>query len=303
MASEYLSVYGNPQPTTPHLKKLAEEKGVSSRTSTSRPVQLQEHSLIDRRRVSPHRLEADRLPARRLRRPAHQRCSKTAAIAVAMHSGYWAGTIGIVICAPRAEPTIIDAENAFGRSDQQLGSWRSGHVRLLPGMDRRGPRQPFFLVAYTLETHHPYATRTPRIRSTSPPTIRTTTSTPSGPPTSGSSSSWSSWRSATAGRHLVVVTADHGEAFGQHNQRATTSAFTSRTSTSVDPVPSQHGEHGQATKAGSRTNRPAGDHPGVDRRPTPNVWQGRNLFRPGDGRPPTSSASAIRSYSDSATAT
>ena len=136
------------------------------------------------------------------------------------HSGYWSWKQRDGYLRRRGADALIDAEVL---PDAKVNSWgvadRAMYGACLDWIDQ-DPQQPFFLLAYTIETHHPYVARPPlhdfgvadedfnrylnALRA------------------ADENIAWlldELRRRDLLDSTLVAVTADHGESFGQHNQR------------------------------------------------------------------------------------
>lgn len=136
------------------------------------------------------------------------------------HSGYWSWKNRDRYLTTRGGQTLIDADtlpaaavNSWGISDEAMFGGVLDWIDQTPG-------QPFFAMAYTIETHHPYvlhgaeqdfgvadATFNRYLNSLHE------TDQQIGKFLAGLRSR------GVLDETLVIVTADHGECFGQHNQR------------------------------------------------------------------------------------
>ncbi len=136
------------------------------------------------------------------------------------HSGYWRWKNRDRYLRSRGAQTLLDADNIPG---EQVNTWgvadRAMFQATLDWIDEDRSR-PFFALAYTIETHHPYVAREPlydfgvghedfnRYLNA----LRATDET-------------IAWvmdelrRRGLEESTIVAVTSDHGESFGQHNQR------------------------------------------------------------------------------------
>ncbi len=202
------------------------------------------------------------------------------------HSGYWSWRSRDKFLESRVD-TLIDAEHLL---EQRISSWgvadRAMFQASLDWIDA-DPDKPFFLLAYTIETHHPYATPNHPKKFDVPDAemadylnaIRAT-------------DEHIAWLMEELTRRdllddtLVVVTSDHGESFGQHNQRMHN--FGVYESTVHIPLVMIH------PSLKNLPRRVANVREQIDVAPTildlldvpsPAVWQGRNLFREGEERP------------------
>jgi arylsulfatase A-like enzyme len=215
------------------------------------------------------------------------------------HSGYWRWKNRDRYLRSRGAQTLIDADTIAG---EQVNTWgvadRAMFQATLDWIDEDRSR-PFFALAYTIETHHPYVAREPlhdfgvgdedfnRYLNA----LRATDET-------------IAWvmdeleRRGLAESTLVVVTADHGESFGQHNQRI--HSFSLYEPAVHVPLvllyPALRGQHPP------RVTEVAGH---IDIAPTlldalgieaPADWQGCSLLRRGAGQPADVGRSATPSY-------
>jgi len=288
LGAEYLSLYGSKHRTTPHLEKHVAENGVvfedfyvtvpySCKSIVSLSASVYER--ID------WKLIVERSPqfsVPTITEVLSQQGFRTCYA----HSGYWSWRNRSRFFQSRVGD-LIDADQL---PEKRLSSWgvkdRPMFQATLDWIDA-DPNKPFFLLAYTLETHHPYATPSEPIDfdvedeelNSYLNAIRAT----------DENIAW--YLDELAKRKLlddtlIVLTADHGEAFGQHNQRSHN--FGVYEPNVHIPLVMIH------PSLKDLPRRVSGPREQIDLAPTvldmlghksPGVWQGRNLFRPDDGRP------------------
>lgn len=219
---EYLSLYGSKYPTMPRLEKFVDERGLvfqniyAQATSSCKSLVSMSASVYPR----PDWLLICRdnpgfnVPtiAEVLHGHGYRSCYA--------HAGYWQWKGRDRFLRARGVDALIDGE---AHPDRKVNSWgiedKAMYEDVLAWIDAE-PGKPFFALAYTIETHHPYVT----------------------PPVPYDfqvddeelGRYLNSVREADAKivwlleqlkqRNLldstvVAITADHGEAFGQHGQR------------------------------------------------------------------------------------
>lgn len=137
-----------------------------------------------------------------------------------LHSGYWSWKNRDRYLTDRGAGTLLDASNLPA---EKVNSWgvsdRAMFRAALEWIDaQRGA--PFFLLAYTIETHHPYVAAEPLVDygASDPDFNRYLNALHAADENIG----WFAAELAARGLEdstLVAVTADHGESFGQHGQR------------------------------------------------------------------------------------
>jgi arylsulfatase A-like enzyme len=288
MGAEYLSLYGSQHETTPHLQKLAADHGVvfdnfyvtvpySCKSIISLSAGVYER--VDWKLVVAESPEF-RVPliTEVLQEQGYRSCYA--------HSGYWSWRSRDRFLKSRVG-TLIDAEHL---PDSKISSWGvSDKAMFQASLDwiDADPQTPFFLLTYTIETHHPYATPARPLNfdvqdkelANYLNAIRATDEN-------------IAWMVQELDKRklledtLIVITADHGEAFGQHNQRSHN--FGVYECNVHIPLVMIH----PSLKSMPRRVKSVREQ--IDVSPTvldllgvksPAVWQGRNLFRPDDGRP------------------
>ncbi len=221
-SAEYVSLYSGKYPTMPHLERLAQDGGVVFENCyVQTPSSCQSLAALTAS-IYPRpdwgllvRDDPDfDVPtiAEVLAGRGYRTCFA--------HSGYWRWKNRHRYLRSRGAQTLLDADNIPG---EQVNTWgvadRAMFQATLDWIDEDRSR-PFFALAYTIETHHPYVARGPlhdfgveqedfnRYLNA----LRATDET-------------IAWvmdelrRRGLADSTLVAVTADHGESFGQHNQR------------------------------------------------------------------------------------
>lgn len=279
---EYLSPYGSRHPTWPQVERLAQERGVVFENfyahTTCSPKSL--IALTAAVYPRPDWLMICRddpefdipMVAQVLQPHGYRSCFA--------HSGFWSWNARDKYLRDRGADRLIDATPFMG---ELMNSWgiddKKMFDELFAWIDEK-PDQPFFALAYTLETHHPYVT---------PPQTH-----------DFDTQNEELWRYLNAERgadaHIarvieelkrrgldestvVAVTADHGEAFGQHGMRSHSFCIYEQTVHLPFIV-----LHPSLANAPRRSPTP-GQH--IDVLPTlldmvgvqpPAVWQGRSLF-------------------------
>lgn len=218
--AEYLSLYGAKQPTTPQLERLAREQGLAF-DNVYAPAPASWKSLLALM-ASIYDRPDWRLVVRDypdfavptlpevLREHGYRTCF--------LHAGRWDWRGGEEFLRRRGAETVLDARqlpeqlNSWGSSDRamfrQALSWIDEH---------RG--EPFFVCACTIQTHHPYpfAGEPIDFGVKNPDFNRYLNALHA----TDAQIAWLIDELARRGLDrdtLVVVTADHGECFGQHGQ-------------------------------------------------------------------------------------
>jgi arylsulfatase A-like enzyme len=288
IGAEYLRLYGSQHPTTPNLERLAAQNGVIFENLyvtvpySCKSIVALSGSVYERLDWKLAVMDSPdfRVPTvtEVLNKQGYRTCFA--------HSGFWSWRNRDRFFKDRVGH-LIDAEQIPG---PQVSSWgktdRAMFEATLDWIDA-DPTTPFFLLAYTIETHHPYCTPAEPMQFDVQDkelgnylnAIRAT-------------DEYIAWYVQELEKRnllhdtLIVVTADHGEAFGQHNQRSHN--FGVYECNVHIPMVMLHP---------SLKNMPRRIHSPreqIDLSPTlldmlgyksPGVWQGRNMFRPNDGRP------------------
>jgi arylsulfatase A-like enzyme len=282
---EYFGVQGSRFPTTPNLDALAAKHGIvfdnvySQAASSCKSLVALSNSVYDRPDwlliVRDHpEFDVKSLP-QVLKDEGYRTCYA--------HSGYWEWQERDKFLKARGVDKLI---GAGGQPKNLVNSWGINdevmYQEILDWIDER-PQQPFFAFAYTIETHHPYV---------APPEHYDF-----GVDDEELDRYLNSVRAADAKiAHLIeeldrrgltestviAVTADHGESFGQHNQR--THSFGVYEPTVHVPLVLLH----PSLKEMPRHKPALGRH--LDIGPTlldlvnvaaPAEWQGASLLRPG----------------------
>jgi arylsulfatase A-like enzyme len=288
IGAEYLSLYGAKHQTTPHLEKLVADRGVVFENLyvtvpySCKSIVALSSSVYERLDWKLAVMDSPEFAVPTITEVLHKQGYRTCYA----HSGYWSwrnrdrffqGRVG----------TLLDAEQM---PEQKINSWgvkdQAMFQATLDWIDA-DPGKPFFLLAYTIETHHPYCVPAEPMKFDVADeeeqaylnAIRAT-------------DEYIAWYVKELEKRrllddtLIVITADHGEAFGQHNQRSHNFGVYE---------PNVHIPlvmlHPSLKKLPRRVEVPREQ---IDLAPTvldmlgyksPGVWQGRNLFRPDDGRP------------------
>jgi len=221
---EHLGLYGSKHDTTPNLQRLAQDGGVTFENlyvqspSSCKSLAALTASIYPRidpwRRLLVRDFPDFKVPtiAETVAEQGYRTCFA--------HSGYWNYMKRDRFLRRRGASQLIDAGSLPGQS---VNSWgvadRAMFQATLDWIDEK-PRQPFFLLAYTIETHHPYVAREPLqdFGVEDPDLNRYLNAVKTADATIG-------WLMAELRRRgldrstLVAITADHGESFGGHNQR------------------------------------------------------------------------------------
>lgn len=284
---EYFGVLGSKYPTTPHLDTLARERGIAfeniyaQAASSCKSLIALSASVYDRPdwllTVRDHpQFDIPMLP-QVLKEAGYRTCYA--------HSGYWEWQGRDKFLLARGVDKLI---GAGGRPEKAVNSWgindEAMYQELLDWIDER-PAEPFFAFAYTIETHHPYV---------APPASQ---HFDFGVDDEELDRYLNSLRAADAKiahlleeldrrglteSTLIAITSDHGESFGQHNQR--THSFGIYEPTVHVPLLLLH----PGLKDMPRRQSALGRH--LDIAPTlldligvaaPAEWQGASLLRPG----------------------
>ncbi len=288
IGAEYLSLYGSKHPTTPNLEKLAAENGVVFENLyvtvpySCKSIVALSGSVYERLDWKLAVMDSPDFRVPTVTEVLHKQGYRTCYA----HSGYWSWRNRDRFFKDRVE-TLIDAEQM---PEAKISSWGVKDKAMLQStLDwiDTDPTKPFFLLAYTLETHHPYCTPAEPMKfDVEDPehhdylnAIR-------------AMDEYIAWYVKELEQRkllddtLIVITSDHGEAFGQHNQRSHNFGIYE---------PNVHIPmvmlHKSLKDMPRRVSLPREQ---IDLAPTvldmlgyksPGVWQGRNLFRPDDGRP------------------
>ena len=285
---DYFGTHGSRFPTTPNIDRLAAEKGVvfdnvySQAASSCKSLVALSNSVYPRPdwllivRDNPQ-FDVIGLP-QVLKENGYRTCYA--------HSGYWAWQKRDRFLKARGVDAVLDAST---HPEHQISSWgiddQAMYQDVLDWIDAE-PGKPFFAFAYTIETHHPYyppkdlydfgvkdeeqARYLNALRA------------------ADAKIAWlidELSKRGLAESTLIAITADHGEAFGEHNQR--THSFGIYEQTVHVPLVLLH----SSLKDMPRHDDNVGRH--IDIAPTlldllnlpaPTVWQGRSLFRQRDRR-------------------
>ncbi|MCC6946075.1 MAG: LTA synthase family protein, partial [Thermomicrobiales bacterium] len=287
--AEYLSLHGSRHDTTPNLKRLAAEKGVMfedlyvSVPNSCKSLVALTSSVYPR---PDWKLIVQDCP--RFSVPSIQQVLVNEGYRTCFaHSGFWSWRNRDNYLRQRGAQTLIDADtlhakriNSWGVSDQAMFD------ACLEWID--ADRQtPFFLLAYTIETHHPSARPEHPIEfDVADPELNDYLNA-----LRATDERIAHFLRQLAERGLeestlVVVTTDHGESFGQHNQRE--HMFGVYQPNVHIPLVMLH------PSLQDLPRRIKGTREQIDIAPTildllgyaaPSDWQGRNLFRRGEDRP------------------
>ncbi|MBI1902094.1 MAG: sulfatase-like hydrolase/transferase [Planctomycetia bacterium] len=286
-AAEYLNLYGSRFDTMPNLARMAADRGVvfdnfyvQTPSSCNSLVSIT-HGVIPRLDWTLIVRDSDEFSVPSLPRILGERGYRSCFA----HAGYWKWKERDEFLRRAGVDRLIDADtvqaaavNSWGIADRDM------FQATLDWVDE--DRRPFFLLTYTIETHHPYVARPPlkdfgvddRDMNRYLNSLRATDET-------------IAWfleelsRRGLLDSTLVVLTADHGESFGQHNQRVHSfSVYESAVHVPlvlIHPALADRARHVAAV-------RPQIDLPwtllsmlGVE---PPGEWQGDHLFRQAEDR-------------------
>ncbi|MDA7979182.1 MAG: sulfatase [Pirellulales bacterium] len=136
------------------------------------------------------------------------------------HSGTWSWKQRDAFLAARGGQTLLDASsipaekvNSWGISDRDMFD------AVLDWIDH-APQRPFFALAYTIETHHPYVVRSAEIDfGVEDPNFNRYLNALHETDRQIGRMLDELRRRGLLDDTLIAITADHGESFGQHNQR------------------------------------------------------------------------------------
>lgn len=288
-AAEYLSLYGSPHPTTPNLDRLVAERTsvvcdhyyVSAPYSCKSVVSISAsvYPRLDWNLIvnAPQGFDVPTL-TEVLRERGYRTCYA--------HSGFWSWMHRHRFLQSRVG-TLIDAETI---PVERLNSWgvtdRHMFEATLEWIDA-DPDQPFCLLAYTIETHHPYAT--PQAPMKFDVKDRKFRDYLNALRAADENIAWYLGeldRRGLLDDTLVVITADHGEAFGQHNQRSHN--FGIYECNVHVPLVLMHSSLKNLPRHITEPREQIDVAPTILQLldvPAPAVWQGRSIFRQGDDRP------------------
>ncbi len=286
---EYLELYGGRFATTPHLSRLAKAGGVVFENAyVQTPNSCK--SLIGLTASVYPRLDwwltvrdcpdfdVPTLP-QILSRRGFRTCFA--------HSGYWKWKDRDQYLRRRGVQKLIDADSLGGAKVNSWGvSDRAMYQSVLDWIDEE-KNKPFYALAYTIETHHPYVAREPlRDFGVEDPELNRYLNALAA---ADENLAWLMEQLKQRGLDkstLVVVTADHGESFGGHGHRV--HSFCTYESTVHVPLVMLH------PSLANLPDRIKAVCQQIDLAPTvadllgvpqPEIWQGRHLFDAGnDGR-------------------
>jgi arylsulfatase A-like enzyme len=220
---EYLGLYGSRFPTTPNLDRLAAERGlVFDNLYVQTPNSCKSLVSLTAAVYPRHdwRLIVRDCPDFNVPTMAQvlvERGFRTCFL----HSGYWSWKGRDRYLAQRGAQTLVDASDL---SHESVSSWgvsdRAMYQAALDWIDR-GPRdQPFYVFAYTIETHHPYVA--PESRYDFGVDDEELDRYLNAVRAADVHIAWvldELQRRGLEDDTLVAITSDHGESFGQHGQR------------------------------------------------------------------------------------
>jgi arylsulfatase A-like enzyme len=220
VAAEYLKMGGSRHDTMPQLERLAAEKGVAfDNLYVQCPYSC--NSLVSLTASIYPRCDGKVIARDNpdIRVPLiHEELARHGYRSCYLHSGFWSWKHRDKLFGRERQTKLIDAEtlpgpfvNSWGVSDQQM------YQAAFDWIDKK-PDQPFFVLAFTIETHHPYVVPAqPEAFEQEPSFNRYLNALRK----ADESIAWLMRELARRGLEestLVVVTSDHGESFGQHSQ-------------------------------------------------------------------------------------
>ncbi len=222
IGAEYLGIYGGPPETTPNLARLAAGGGlvfdnyyVQVPNSCKSLVSLTQgiYPRVDWQLIV---RDAPNYPVASLPRCLADRGFRTCYA----HSGYWDWKQRDEYLRAQGVDTLIDGNSIDAPA---INSWgvndRAMFQSALDWVDAE-PDRPFYLVAYTIETHHPYAVpQSPAEFDVDDEELARYLNSIRA---ADEHLAWLMEQLRERGLDestLVVVTSDHGESFGQHQQR------------------------------------------------------------------------------------
>ena len=283
---EYFGTHGSRFATTPNIDRLAAEHGVvfenvyAQAASSCKSLVALSNSVYPRPDwlliVRDHpQFDVISLP-QVLKTRGYRTCYA--------HSGYWAWQKRDQFLKARGVDAVVDAS---GHPGQEINSWgiddQTMYQDVLNFIDA-DPQQPFFAFAYTIETHHPY--HPPKEHHDFGVKDEELARYLDSLRAADAKIAWliaELEKRGLAESTLIAVTADHGESFGQHNQR--THSFGIYEQTVHVPLVLLHA----SLKELPGRNENVGRH--IDVAPTlldvlnipvPDGWQGASLFRSRD---------------------
>lgn len=220
VGAEYLQMCGGRHNTMPQLERLAAEKGVAfDNLYVQCPYSC--NSLVSLTASIYPRCDGKviardnpdiRVPLinEELSRHGYRSCY--------LHSGFWSWKHRDKLFGRDPQATLIDAEtlpgpfvNSWGVADKEM------YRAAFDWIDQK-PADPFFVMAFTIETHHPYVVPEDAVALEKEPSLNRYLNALR---KADESIAWLMQELARRGLEestLVVVTADHGESFGQHSQ-------------------------------------------------------------------------------------
>ena len=222
VGAEYLGIYGSPHATTPRLERLAKERGVVFENAYVQAANSCKSLLALSAGVYPRPdwlltvRDCDRFDVPTIAEVLSERDYRTAYL----HSGTWSWKQRDRFLRGRGIDDLIDEGTLAG---PRVSSWgvsdRSMFQAALDWIDGE-PERPFFMFAYTIETHHPYAAPSPPhdFGVDDPELNRYLNAIRAADETIA-------WFVEELNRRgldrstAIVITSDHGESFGQNGQR------------------------------------------------------------------------------------
>lgn len=220
--TEYLSPYGSKYDTMPNLRRLAAEQGIifdsvyTQAASSCKSLVALSASTYPR----PDWLLIVRDFPGFCVPTVGQHLQRQGYRTTFAHSGYWSWKGRDQYLRPRGTDRMIDASTIEGKLVNSWGVYDDTMFESVFSWIDERPNQPFFAFAYTIETHHPYVAPDPlhdfgvhdeelnrylnSLRAADAKIARLVEELN---------------RRGLAESTILAVTADHGESFGQHNQR------------------------------------------------------------------------------------
>jgi phosphoglycerol transferase MdoB-like AlkP superfamily enzyme len=220
VGGEYLKMHGGRHDTMPKLEHLAAEKGVAfDNLYVQCPYSC--NSLVSLTASIYPRCDGKVIARDNpdIRVPLiNEELSRYGYRSCYLHSGFWSWKHRDKLFGRDGQTKLIDAEtlpgpvvNSWGVTDQEM-------YRAAFDWIAQTPEQPFFLMCFTIETHHPYVVPERLIDFEQEPSLNRYLNSLR---KADENIAWLMQELARRGLEdstLVVVTSDHGESFGQHSQ-------------------------------------------------------------------------------------
>ncbi len=223
VGAQYLGLYGSPHDTTPQLERLVAEGGLvaencySQAPSSPKCLVALAGSVYPRpdwkliTRDSPD-FSVPLLP---------QVLGRQGYRSAYVHSGYWSWKNRDRFLRERGVDRLIDADSLPAAKPFSWGVADSDALDATLAWIDEAPQQPFHVLFWTIETHHPYlVTGKPRSFEVDDPELARYLNALCQADRLIGRLVDELQRRGLRDSTLIAVTGDHGEAFGQHDQRA-----------------------------------------------------------------------------------